>query len=162
MTVILGIDPGTQIVGWGVVETDGRDLHVKGYGAIDVRRIKEFPSRLRAIYEGIEGVIAEHDPKEAVFEQVFSGKNPGAAIRIGEGRGVALVCAANHGIKVLEYAPRAVKKAVVGRGGAHKSQVQEMVRRGLGLAEVPHPPDAADALAVAVCRANRLLAGEES
>jgi crossover junction endodeoxyribonuclease RuvC len=162
MAVILGIDPGTRIVGWGVVETDGKSLVSKGYGAIDVRRERSFALKLRRIYEGLSAVIADHSPTEAALESVFSGANPGAAIKIGEGRGVALVCAANHDLPVWEFAPRAVKKAVVGRGGAHKSQVQEMVRMVLGLDEIPRPDDAADALAVAVCRANRWIHGDGS
>lgn len=160
MTTILGIDPGTRVVGWAVLETDGKTFRPIEFGALNVSRVKPFSERLRRIYEGLDEIITRFAPGEAVFEQVFAGRNPSSAIKMGEGRGVAVVCAANRGVPVYEYAPREVKKAVVGRGGASKEQVQEMVRRLLGLAEPPRPDDAADALAMALCRANRMLYGE--
>lgn len=155
MPVILGIDPGTRIVGWAVVESDGRTFRSLGFGAVDVRKELTFGDRLRVIYRTLAEVIDTHQPVEAVFEKVFAGKNMASAIRMGEGRGVAMVCAANHGLEIHEYAAKEIKKAVTGRGDAHKSQVQEMVRLLLSLGEIPRPDDAADACAIAICRANR-------
>jgi len=157
--VILGIDPGTRVVGWAILQTDGKKFRAVDFGALDVHKVNPFSLRLRRIYEGIDEVISRFSPDEAVFETAFAGRNPATSIKIGEGRGVALVCAANHGLAVCEYSPREVKKAVTGRGGAPKEQVQEMVRRMLDLKETPKPDDAADALAIAICRANRLLYG---
>ena len=155
MPVILGIDPGTRVVGWAVVESDGRKFRSLDFGAVDVRKELTFGDRLRVIYRSLAEVIDRHEPGEAVFEKVFAGKNMASAIRMGEGRGVAMVCAANHGLEIHEYSAKEIKKAVTGRGDAHKSQVQEMVRLLLGLSTIPTPDDAADACAIAICRANR-------
>ncbi len=154
MAVILGIDPGTRIVGWGAIEASGSSIRLIDAGCIDVRRVESIPARFKAIYEGLASVLNAVKPAEAVFEKAFTGINPASGIRIGEGRGVAIVCAVNLGIRVTEYSPAEVKKAVTGRGAAPKEQVQEMVRRILGLERRPQP-DAADALAVAICGANR-------
>ncbi len=160
MAVILGIDPGTQVAGFGAIESDGRRLRLIEFGCVDIRKVEPFADRLKSLYEGLGGVMRRVRPDEAAFEKVFAGKNAATALKMGEGRGVALVCAANHGIRVLEFSPKAVKKAVTGRGDAAKEQVQEMVRMLLGLETPPSPDHASDALAIAICGANRMLSGE--
>ena len=155
---ILGIDPGTQVCGYGVIETDGQDARALDYGVIK-GSAPSLEGRLKAIYEGLLTVIARFEPEVAVVEGAFFGKNVRSALRIGEGRGVALLAAASGGLRVAEYAPAEVKKAVVGTGRAHKSQVQQMVRIILALPELPEPEDAADALAIAICHFHRLPSG---
>jgi len=152
---ILGIDPGTRIVGYGVVETAGsRILHLR-HGVIRAKSRAPTAERLRVIFEALSHILAEEAPGVVAIEEAFYGKSAQAALRMGEGRGVAIVAVAARGLPLFEYTPAEVKKAVVGSGRAHKSQVQEMVRVLLGLTEAPHPEDAADALAVAICHCNR-------
>ena len=153
---VVGIDPGTRVVGYGVVETGGgRIVHVR-HGVIRARMKGAYSERLRSIYAGLTELLAEESPEVVAIEEAFYGKSPQAALRMGEGRGVAIAAVAMSNMPVFEYTPAEVKKAVVGNGRAHKSQVQEMVRVLLGLAEAPHPEDAADALAVAICHCNRV------
>jgi len=148
---IIGIDPGTLVVGYGVVEQNGTQLTPVTYGVVDVHKIKKFPERLAGIYEGLRKVIEIHQPETAAVEEVFYGKSPRSAIRIGEGRAVAILALVLAGIPVAEYEPTRVKKAVVGNGHAHKTQVQTMVKAILGLQSAPEPLDASDALAIAIC-----------
>lgn len=152
---ILGIDPGTQVVGYGIVDASGSELRAVAFGAIRARRTLPHAERYLQIFAGLSEVIREHQPEEVALEKVFSGKNPLAAIRIGEGRGLALLAAASHRLPVSEYAATLVKKAVLGNGSGSKAQVQDLVRRLLGLREVPSPFDAADALALAICHGHR-------
>lgn len=151
---VLGIDPGTQVCGYGVVELDGAEVRALDYGVVKGGRAS-LPQRIKVIYEGLTAVIERHNPDVVAVEGVFRGVNPRTALKIGEGRGVALLAAAAAGVKVAEHSPATVKKSVVGSGRAHKSQVQQMVRVILGLSEVPSPEDAADALAVAICHCHR-------
>jgi crossover junction endodeoxyribonuclease RuvC len=158
---ILGIDPGTQVAGYGVIETDGRDVRALDYGVIRAAD-RPLPERLRVIYDGLLAIMERFQPDVVAVEGAFFGKNVRSALKIGEGRGVALLAAASRGLEVAEYAPAEVKKAVVGSGRAHKSQVQQMVRLYLALREVPSPEDAADALAIAICHFHRLSPAELS
>lgn len=151
---VLGIDPGTQVCGYGIIDMSGADLKPVDYGVVKGGR-GLLPERLRVIHGGLQAVIERHGPDVVAVEGIFHGVNPRTALKIGEGRGVALLVAASAGLEVAEYSPAMVKKAVVGTGRAHKSQVQQMVRVILGLSEIPEPEDAADALAVAVCHCNR-------
>ncbi|MFW6188801.1 MAG: crossover junction endodeoxyribonuclease RuvC [Planctomycetota bacterium] len=155
---ILGVDPGTRVCGFGVIETSGNDARVLTFGAARSRD-SALPARLKVIYEALTEVIREYRPDVTVVEGAFYGKNVRSAIKIGEGRGVALLASADAGIQVEEYAPAEVKKTVTGNGRAHKSQVQKMVRVLLGLPEVPEPEDAADALAIAICHFHRQPVG---
>ena len=152
---VLGIDPGTRVVGWGVVEGDGSRVRAVAWGALRARASLEIPARLRILHEGVRGLIAEHRPGLVAVEEAFFGKGARAALALGEGRGAALVAAALAGVPVRQFPPATVKKAVTGRGGAAKEQVGAMVRVLLGLAEIPEPADAADALAVAICAMHR-------
>ncbi len=152
---ILGIDTGTRIAGYGIVDIlSGGRLYAVDYGVIRVNTKDAFPLRLKNIYEGLTNIIEKHKPDHAAVEEIFYGKNVKAALRIGEGRGIALLSAASANLPVSEYAATTVKKAVVGSGNAHKSQVQAMVKIILNLSELPEPFDAADALAIAICHSH--------
>jgi crossover junction endodeoxyribonuclease RuvC len=155
---VLGVDPGTLVCGYGLVEADGDRLRALEYGVVR-SSADDLPERLKAIYEGLCTVIERFEPDVVAVEGAFFGKNVRSALKIGEGRGVALLAAAVNGRPVAEYAPAMVKKAVVGSGRAHKSQVQQMVRVLLELPELPTPEDASDALAIAICHLHRLPAG---
>ena len=154
---ILGVDPGTLTCGYAILESDGHSSRALDYGVVRSRD-EALPVRLKVIYEGLLVVIDRWEPDVAAVESAFFGKNARSALKIGEGRGVALLAAASRGLPVVEYAPAEVKKSVVGTGRAHKSQVQEMVRLILSLPELPEPEDAADALAIALCHSHRLNA----
>jgi len=149
--VALGIDPGSSVTGYGLVALDGSRLIHVASGAIRTHGGDPLPSRLRAIHDGLVAVIEEHRPAEVAVEELFVARHARAALVLGQARGVALLAAAESGLEVTGYAPRLVKKTVVGYGQAEKGQVAEMVRRLLGLAEAPRPADVTDALALAIC-----------
>jgi crossover junction endodeoxyribonuclease RuvC len=149
MTVILGIDPGSRVTGYGLIRVAGRQTHYVASGCIRVTS-KIFAERLQQIFQGLREVIAQYQPDEVAIEQVFMHKNPNSAIKLGQARGVAIVAATDSNVPLSEYAARQIKQAVVGYGGADKSQVQQMVKALLSLSDVPQS-DAADALAVALC-----------
>ena len=152
MTRILGIDPGSRATGFGVIEAIDGGLRYVGSGVVRTEA-GDFPSRLREIFERLGEIVVEYRPAVAAVEQVFVRNNPDSALKLGQARGAALCACVVADLPVAEYAPRAIKQAVVGRGGADKSQVQYMVRALLRLGAMP-PSDAADALAVAVCHAH--------
>jgi crossover junction endodeoxyribonuclease RuvC len=152
---VLGIDPGTRIVGYGLVEPQGDRIRPIAFGAIRAPKGEPYAERLLRIRDEIVRVIRQEKPDAVAIEEAFYGKSASAALRMGEGRGMALVAIAQESRPLFQYTPAEVKKAVVGNGRAHKSQVQEMVRMILGLSAPPEPEDAADALAVAICHCNR-------
>ena len=151
MAIIMGIDPGSRITGFGVIESEGGELSYLDSGCI---RMDDRPLSLRLgqIYQGISEVIAEWHPDYVAVEEVFMSNNAASALKLGQARGAAVVAAVNSGIPVYEYTARQIKKSVVGYGNAEKFQVQEMVVRTLRLSGCPQP-DAADALAGAICHA---------
>jgi crossover junction endodeoxyribonuclease RuvC len=153
---IIGIDPGTRIIGYGVVEFSGEALKCVAWGAIDVRGKKTLPERLSKLFVHLSSVLKKYKPDCAVVEKIFFARSADSAIKTGEGRGVAILAAALQKIPVADYSATAIKKAVTGTGSAHKSQVQNMVKVILGLKSLPHPPDAADALACAICHCHRI------
>jgi crossover junction endodeoxyribonuclease RuvC len=153
---ILGIDPGTMVTGFGVVDDIRGKLSSVGYGTIEGRRKDSFPDRLKIMFDGLNKAIEDYKPEQIALESAFYGKSVKAAIKIGEARGVAILCAALAGIPLFEYAPTEVKRAVVGSGGAQKMQVSKMVKVLLSLAEVPEKYDATDALAIAICHCHRM------
>jgi crossover junction endodeoxyribonuclease RuvC len=161
---ILGIDPGTRVVGYGIVDKVAAagqgDLKAVAWGAIRVRPSQDISRRLLEIHQGLARVIEEYKPDEVALEEAFFGRNARAALRIGEGRGAAMLSTALSGLAVHNYSAREVKKAVVGQGGASKEQVQRMVQVILGLKELPRPLDAADALGIAICHAHSKVALE--
>jgi len=148
---VLGIDPGTAITGYGVVEEAGGDLKLLAYGVVRTSADQALPVRLQAIYRGVRDLAAKWQPSVAAVEELFFGSNVRTVMSVGQARGVALLAVADAGLDVAEYTPLVVKQAITGYGNADKAQMQEMVRLLLGLAEVPRPDDAADALAVAIC-----------
>jgi len=154
---ILGVDPGTRCTGYGIIEASGHGLAAVTYGAISLDARDSIAERLGRIFDALHEVITAHRPDALALEKAFYGRNVQSAMRIGEARAVAMLCAQRAGLKVAEYAPAAVKRSVVGAGRAHKSQVQRMVRIQLSLEEEPHPEDAADALAVAICHAHHAV-----
>ncbi|MGF1729663.1 crossover junction endodeoxyribonuclease RuvC [Photobacterium kasasachensis] len=152
MSVILGIDPGSRITGYGVIRQVGRNLEYLGSGCIRTS-VEDIPGRLKQIYAGVSEVITQFQPDFFAIEEVFMGKNASSALKLGQARGSAIVAAVNADLPVSEYAARLIKQAVVGSGGADKAQVQHMVCSVLKLPGKPQA-DAADALAVAICHAH--------
>jgi crossover junction endodeoxyribonuclease RuvC len=149
--LVLGIDPGTAITGYGLVREDDEGLALVDCGAITTPSGQPLAARLQTIYQGLAGVIREHQPDTAAVEELFFSRNVRTALSVGHARGVALLVLADAGLPIYEYKPLEVKQAIAGYGGADKQQVQEMVRLVLNLDQVPQPDDAADAVAVAVC-----------
>lgn len=150
---ILGLDPGLQKTGWGMIATDGDRLVHIANGVIATDAKAPTPARLGQIDSGIEAVIAEHRPDEAAVEETFLNRNPGTTLKLGLARGVVLLTPARAGLDVAEYAAKEVKKSLVGYGSADKGQVAAMVMRLLPGVK-PKNEDAADALAVAICHAH--------
>ena len=146
---ILGIDPGSRLTGFGIIEVNGDQAIAVQHGVIKAGT-GEFPERLGIIFAGIRDLIGEHQPDEVAIETVFMSRNAGTALKLGQARGAAICAAISLGVPVSEYAPRSIKQAIVGRGGADKVQVQHMVMVLLQLKEKLQE-DAADALAVALC-----------
>lgn len=159
LTRVLGIDPGTRVVGWAVIDEHKGRMALVASGAIRARS-DDYAQRLAEILASLRGIIALHKPHEAAVEEAFSGRNPRTALVIGEGRGVALAALGEADIKVAAYPARLVKRCVAGAGGADKDQVARMVAYQLGLAKLPEPRDASDACAVAITHcAQKKLAG---
>ncbi|SJL82907.1 crossover junction endodeoxyribonuclease RuvC [Vibrio palustris] len=152
MSIILGIDPGSRITGYGVIRQQGRHLDYLGSGCIRMTD-EGLPQRLKQIYAGVSEIITQFQPDVFAIEQVFMSKNADSALKLGQARGSAIVAAVNADLPVFEYAARLIKQAVVGSGGADKKQVQHMVKQMLKLPATPQA-DAADALGVAICHAN--------
>ncbi|HET8909861.1 MAG TPA: crossover junction endodeoxyribonuclease RuvC [Ktedonobacteraceae bacterium] len=149
--LVLGIDPGTAIVGYSVVEMRGSDLRLIVCDVITTPAGMPQAERLKIIYHGITEIIALHHPDESAIEELFFAKNARTALTVGQARGVAMLALANGDLPIAEYTPKQIKQAVTGYGGADKHQVGEMVRILLHLTAVPKPDDAADAAAIAIC-----------
>ena len=149
--VILGIDPGLAIVGWGVVEYKNSKFKTLGYGAITTPKEMKTEQRLKKIYDDLAEIIKKYRPDHVAIEELFFNTNITTGIRVSEARGVVLLSARKHGLEIAEYTPLQAKQAVVGYGRAEKKQVMEMVRQLLNLKAVPKPDDTADALAIAIC-----------
>lgn len=164
MPIILGIDPGSRITGFGVISSDG---HRHQYIASGCIKMADLPlaERLQRIYAGIAEIAATYHPETSAIEKVFLSNNADSALKLGQARGAAIVALMNHQMAVAEYSARQVKQAVVGKGAATKEQVQHMVVRLLALQKAP-PADAADALAIALCHAQTMSSlsrlGQES
>jgi crossover junction endodeoxyribonuclease RuvC len=152
MSIILGIDPGSRITGYGVLERSGQKIRYIDSGCIRLKS-DDLSIRLGQIFVDISEIVQQYKPTEGGIEQVFVHQNPGAALKLGQARGAAIVAMRVGGLTVSEYSARQVKLAVVGYGGAEKIQVQQMVVRLLQLSKVPQA-DAADALAIALCHAH--------
>ena len=150
---VLGIDPGSETTGWGVIEGDnsGQRYRLIEFGALKLSSSASFASRLLKIHRALEEVIDRLKPDACAIEEAFYSVNPKVTLKLGQVRGVALLTAERAALEIGEYSPRRVKQTVAGYGNAEKHQVQEMVRILLSLRSVPEPHDAADALAVAIC-----------
>jgi len=148
---VLGIDPGSQTTGWGIVEGDGRKYSLIDFGSIRASSSLKFSTRLLKMCNGLEDVIAKHRPQACALEDAFLATNVKVSMKLGQVRGVILLVAEQAALEIHEYSPRLIKQTVVGYGNAEKHQVQEMVRLLLSLKTIPAPHDAADALAVAIC-----------
>ncbi len=155
MERIIGIDPGSRITGYGVIDADKGQLQFVACGVIKTSTRYSFAHRLNEIFDGINEVVQVHGPVVAAIEDVFLATNPRSALKLGQARGAAVVAVMQNGLAVFDYSPRAIKQAVAGYGQAAKEQVQHMVKVLLGLSGDPSA-DAADALAVAICHANQL------
>jgi crossover junction endodeoxyribonuclease RuvC len=158
--IVLGIDPGTASLGWGLIERTGSRLRVVDYGVFSTSADMPLPSRLQAIHAFLEELMESHQPSLLGVERIFHSRNVQTAMAVGHARGVVLLAAAQHHVDVREATPSEVKIAVTGYGSADKEQVARMVQTVLSLPEVPHPDDAADALAVAIWTSHRERAGE--
>jgi len=152
MSLIIGIDPGSRITGYGIVESNKGNAQHIAHGQIQTKSA-ELADKLHEIFLGITQVIHEYAPTDAAIEQVFTCHNHQSALKLGQARGSALTALAHAGLAVGEYSAKQVKQSVVGYGGANKAQVQHMIRALLKLTHTP-PPDAADALAIAICHCN--------
>jgi crossover junction endodeoxyribonuclease RuvC len=148
---ILGIDPGSRVTGYGIVDSQGTHVRLVDCGAISANG--DHGDRLRRIFEEVGRIVVRHAPDEVAIERVFVHRNADSALKLGQARAAALCATFASALPVHEYAARHIKKAVVGRGAADKSQVQHMVRMLLAMSEMP-VPDAADALAAAICHAH--------
>ena len=157
--VILGLDPGTLVVGWGALVLSAAGMRFADAGALRLGRKQEPSARLGELRLSVDRLIAELRPAVVVVEEAFAHRNPQSALRIGEGRGVIIACAVTAGCEVVQYPPAVAKKTLVGNGGAHKSQVAGMVCRMLGLEEAPRPLDATDALSLALTHVLRRSPG---
>lgn len=151
--VILGIDPGTSIMGWGLIEKKDNKISPIKYGCIRTKTNLDLPTRLLHIYNSLCDIIIKNKPNTFAIEDLFFFKNQKTIMSVSQARGVAIVCATLHHLPVFEYTPLQVKQALTGYGRADKEQMQEMVRLTCCLKEIPRPDDAADALAVAICHA---------
>lgn len=152
--IIMGIDPGYAIVGFGIVEYKNNKFNLLTYGAVTTEAKTDFSDRLLRIYDGINSLIQKYRPDAIAIERLYFTSNQKTAIDVAQARGVILLAARQNLINVSEFTPLQVKQAVVGYGKAEKKQVMEMTKVMLGLKEYPKPDDAADALALAICRAH--------
>ena len=158
---ILGVDPGTINLGYGVVDGE-EEMHMVDCGVINLPSRLPIEERLRSIYNELSKIIAKHKPGEVAIEEPFIGHNVKSAFAIGRAQAIAILAAVNQGLPIYYYPPAKIKQQITSYGQSDKQQVQEMVRIQLGLSELPQPNDAADALAVAIChiqqsRLNRWL-----
>ncbi len=156
---IFGIDPGSERTGYGCVETVGSRHQIITCGAIRTSASASFPEKLLQIHAGLVTLIAECQPDCVAIENLFHAVNASSALKLGHARGVAMLAAVQANLPVFEYTPAEVKRAVVGYGRAEKQQVQHMVKLILGLATIPTPHDASDALAIAICHGHSIIPG---
>lgn len=154
--IILGIDPGFAILGYGVVQGTDRKYKPLDYGVIETMAGQPFPERLERLYVGTKQLIMMYKPDHIVFEELFFYNNAKTALQVAAGRGVALLAAQQSGVPLYEYTPMQIKLSVTGDGHADKRAVQQMIKMLLGLKAIPKPDDAADALAAALCHANTM------
>ena len=151
--IILGIDPGYARLGWGVIFASGNECRLVAYGCIETPKDEELPTRLAVLDQQLDQVISKFKPTDIAIEELFFAKNAKTALNVAHARGIIMLRAVHHSGKIFQYKPTQVKQATTGVGRADKTQMQEMVKRILGLDQIPKPDDAADALAVAITHA---------
>lgn len=149
--IILGIDPGTNLLGFGIIRVNGRKAEYVDMGVLDLRKEKDAYSKLKAIYDCISEVCKTYRPDEMALESPFYGKNAQVILKLGRAQGAAMMAGLQYGIQVFEYAPRKAKEAIVGNGAASKEQVEMMLEKTLGVKLDTRYLDATDALAIAMC-----------
>lgn len=149
--IILGIDPGIAIVGYGIIEKNGNSIKMLEYGTIQTKANLTTPERLHIIFQELNEIIKEFKPTEVAYEKLFHQKNSKTVINVSQARGVEILASKLNNLDIYEYTPLQIKTAITGYGRADKKQMQESVRRLLNLSEIPKPDDAADALAIAIC-----------
>lgn len=157
---IIGIDPGTGILGFGVIESDGHKSQMVDAGVIRTPVKEDDAVRLQTIFEELSDIITQTKPAEMAVEKLFFAQNVTTAITVAQARGVVLLAGQQAGLSIHEYTPLQIKQSLTGYGRAEKKQMQEMVRVLLGLKDIPQPDDCADALAAAICHAGRLTTGK--
>lgn len=155
--IIVGVDPGIAILGYGVIEYQGNRFKTLDYGGIFTDSKELLPNRLEIIYNSLYHVLKKYQPNAVAIEELFFNKNTKTALVVGQARGVAILAAAHQKMNIYEYTPLQVKQGVVGYGRAEKKQVQLMTKNILNLKEIPKPDDVADALAVSICHAHSSL-----
>ncbi len=156
--IVLGIDPGYALMGWGVVEAQGSHMKLLGYGCIETKAGNPMQHRLRTLQLGVRDLTLMYRPDEVAFEELFFAQNVTTALMVGAARGAAIIAAAEYTENLYEYTPMQIKQAITGYGKADKKQIQQMVRMLLRMEEIPKPDDAADAIACAIthCQAGRM------
>ena len=154
--IILGIDPGYAIVGYGVIEYKNNHFKVLDFGAITTQAHTDFNDRLYHIYSGLTNLVEIYKPDAMAIEELFFNNNAKTALTVGQARGVIILAAVQKKVPIFEYTPLQVKQALTGYGRASKGQIQQMMKSMLGLNEIPKPDDVADALAIAVCHGNSM------
>lgn len=152
--IILGVDPGTATTGYGVIDYARGNIKLLDFGVIETSPKESTEKRLEILFDELAKIIAEYKPEEVAVEELFFSNNAKTAIKVGQARGVILLAAQKAGVNISEYTPMQVKNGICGYGGADKKQVQKMVQMLLNLPEIPHPDDAADALAIAICHSS--------
>lgn len=157
--IVLGIDPGYAILGYGVIEAEGTKLRAIDCGVIETKPDMRFPERLERLFAGTRALIERFRPDHIAFEELFFYRNTTTALQVAAARGVAILAAQQAGLPLYEYTPMQIKLSVTGDGHADKLQMQSMVKLLLRLQKVPKPDDAADALGVAICHANAIGPG---
>ena len=159
--IVLGIDPGYALMGWGVVESQGSRLRLINYGCVETKAGVPMPLRLRTLQLGVRDLISIYHPDDVAFEELFFAHNVTTALMVGAARGAAIIAAAEYTENLYEYTPMQIKQAVTGSGGADKKQVQQMVKLLMNMNEIPRPDDAADAIACAITHCNTGIAKEQ-
>ena len=149
--IILGIDPGTTVTGYGLIHVKGKNIKMLNYGIIQLKKLPSHPDKLKRIFERLNGIIKEYKPDEMAIEAPFYGKNVQSMLKLGRAQGVAIASAIHHNLPFEEYTPRRIKQAITGSGNASKEQVAVMLQKLLKFEEMPKFLDATDGLAVAMC-----------
>lgn len=149
--IILGIDPGTSVLGYGIIHVKGKNLELLNFGIVHLTKIENHPDKLKRIFDRLDGLIQEYRPDEMAIEAPFFGKNVQSMLKLGRAQGVAIAASLKNNVPFEEYSPRRIKQAITGNGNASKEQVAAMLQQMLKIKELPKHLDATDGLAVAVC-----------